>query len=151
MRIVKEPVSFEEEIVPTYEQENRGFEGYAVGLDYLRAANARCHGKWALALISKTDVAKVMLPLHRHPAVLVPDSGLSVAAAALRVPQLRDLNPDCWKRISAQKGRDFSQMHVCLALENGVLKHVDGLHRLLAYVLFERDQEVPAYLAGCTP
>ena len=65
MRIVKEIVSFDDEIVPTYEQENRGFEGYAVGLDYLSAANTRCPGEWALALISKTDIANVMLPLHR--------------------------------------------------------------------------------------
>jgi hypothetical protein len=148
MRIVKEVVSFDDEIVPTYEQENRGFEGYAVGLDYLRAANTRCHGEWALVLISKTDIANVMLPLHRHPAVLIPDSGLSVAAAALRVPQFRELNPKCWKRIIAQKDCDFSQMHVCLALENGVLKHVDGLHRLLAYVIFEKDADVPAYIAN---
>jgi hypothetical protein len=46
--------------------------------------------------------------------------------------------PECWGRISAQKEHNFSQTHICLALENGVLKHVDGVHRLLAYVLFER-------------
>jgi hypothetical protein len=147
MQNLKDAVSFEEEILPTYERENRGSKGYAVGLDYLRAANRRCHGKWTLALLSKVEIANVTVPAHRHPAELIPDSGLSVAAAALRVPQFRDLNPECWERISAQENRDFSQTHICLALENGVLKHVDGVHRLLAYVLFEKDTDVPTYVA----
>src|SRR5882724_4268295 len=112
MQNLKHAVSFEEEILPTYERENRGSKGYAVGLDYLRAANTRCHGKWTLALMSKAEIANVVVPAHRHPAELIPDSGLSVADAAIRVPQFRDVNPECWERISAQEDRDFSQTHI---------------------------------------
>jgi hypothetical protein len=35
--------------------------------------------------------------------------------------------------------------------ENGLLKHLDGTHRLLAWALFEIDQEVHAYVAGRLP
>jgi hypothetical protein len=30
----------------------------------------------------------------------------------------------------------------------GHLCHLDGVHRLLAYMLFDKNQEVPAYIAG---
>jgi len=63
----------------------------------------------------------------------------------------KDQMPDCWERINKQKERDFSQMHIALESDNGILKHVDGVHRLLAYVLFDKDQEVPAYVAGAMP
>jgi len=148
MQIVKDAVSFEEEVIPTYERENRGFKGYVVGLDYLRAANIRCQGRWSLVLFSAPDIANVMLPLHNHPIEIIPLSGLSESAAGQRLKHLpKDQLPDCWERISAQKERDFSQTYICLESENGVFKHVDGLHRLLAYVLFEKDAEVPAYIA----
>jgi Family of unknown function (DUF6309) len=149
MRIVKEGVSFEQEILACYERENSGWPGFAVGLDYLRAANTRCRGRWSFVLLSATDIASVKLPLHNHPIEVIPQSGLSVSAAVERLRQLpKHQMPECWERISAQKKRDFSQMHICLESESGILKHVDGVHRLLAYALFEKDQEVPAFLAG---
>ena len=49
------------------------------------------------------------------------------------------------------KDRDFSQMHIALEIEDGILKHVDGVHQLLAYVLFEKTQEIRAYVAGVMP
>lgn len=134
MQIVKDAVSFEEEIIATYERENLGFKGYAVGLDYLRAADTRCQGRWTLVLLSAPEIADAILPLHNHPIEVIPQSGLSVSAAVQRLKHLpKDQMPDCWERISAQKERDFSQTYICLASENGVLKHVDGVHRLLAY------------------
>lgn len=148
MQIVKDGVSFEEEIIPAYERENRGFKGYAVGLDYLKAANTRCQGRWTLVLLSAPEIADVILPLHNHPIEVIPQSGLSVSAAVQRLKHLpKDQMPDCWERISAQKERNFPQTYICLASDNRVLKHVDGVHRLLAYVLFEKNAEVPAYIA----
>src|ERR1039457_4164719 len=76
MRILKESVPFDE-ILACYEQENRGWPGYAIGIDYLNAANARCQGKWTLMSLSKADVSSVMLPYHRHHGFeVIPQSGL---------------------------------------------------------------------------
>jgi hypothetical protein len=148
MRIVKEAVPFDE-ILRCYEEENRGYEGYDIGLQYLHAANARCQGRWTLVSLAATDIPSVMLPWHRHGLEVIPESGLSVSAAVERLKQLRkDQMPKCWERISGLGERDFSQMHIALEIENGVLKHVDGVHRLLAYGLFEKDHDVPAYVAG---
>jgi hypothetical protein len=148
MRPVKEGVLFEEEILPCYESENRGWPGYAAGLPYLTEANTRCQGKWTLVLLSAMDISSVMLPSHNHPIAVIPQTGLSVSAAVQRLRQLpKDQMPECWDRISKLKERDFSQTHLCLGSQNGTLTHVDGVHRLLAYVLFEKDQKVPAYVA----
>jgi len=151
MRIMEEAVPFDE-IFRCYEEENRGWLGFAVGIDYLTAANTRCQGRWTLVFLSDADIVRVMLPLHNHPLEVIPQSGLSVSAAVQRLKQLpKDQMPDCWERINKQKERDFSQMHIALESDNGILKHVDGVHRLLAYVLFDKDQEVPAYVAGAMP
>jgi len=56
----------------------------------------------------------------------------------------------CWERITGIGCRDFSQMHIALEIENGILKHVDGVHRLLAYGLFEKGHDVFAYM-GTNP
>ena len=148
MRIVKEAVPFDE-ILRSYEEENRGWPGFAVGIDYLTAANTRCQGRWTLVSLSRTDIPSVMLPRHSRGLEVIPQSWLSVSAAVQRLKHLpKDQMPDCWERISKLGERDFSQMHIALEIENGILKHVDGVHRLLAYGLFEKDHDVPAYVAG---
>ena len=149
MRIVKQPVSYEGEVLRDYEAEHRGFEGYDIGLVYLRDANKRWQGRWSLVLLSATDIVNVSLPWHNHPIEVIPRSGLSVSAAAGRVRQLpKEQMPNCWERISKIKDRDFSQMHLALQVENGILTHVDCLHRLLAYGLFVKNEDVLAYVAG---
>jgi hypothetical protein len=149
VQIVKQRVSYEEEILRDYEAEHCGFEGYEIGLDYLRAANTHWQGRWSLVLLSAADIANVMLPLHHHGIEVIPQSGLSVSAAVQRVRWLpKEQMPKCWDRISKIKDRDFSQMRICLASEEGVLKHVDGVHRLLAYGLFNKNEELSAYVAG---
>jgi hypothetical protein len=94
-----------------------------------------------------------MLPYHRHHGFeVIPQSGLSVSAAVERLKQLpKDHMPDCWKRIGDLGQRDFSQKHIALESENGILKHVDGVHRLLAYGLFEKNHNVLAYVANYSP
>src|SRR5437867_4388055 len=110
MRIVEEAATFDE-ILACYEVEHRGWPGYAIGLEYLTAANTRCQGRWTLVLLSKADIANVMLPLHSHPIEVIPQSGLSVYAAVERLKHLpKDQMTDCWGRITGFGERDSSQM-----------------------------------------
>jgi hypothetical protein len=103
-------------------------------------------------LLSSADIANVMLPSHNHPIEVIPAPGLTVCEAAQKLKHLpKGQIPDCWERILGIKERDFSQMHIALEVENRILKHVDGVHRLLAFALFEKDQEVLAYVAGVMP
>jgi hypothetical protein len=152
MQILKENVPFRE-ILQRYNEEHSGWEGYEIGLEYLNAANERCNSKWALVLLSSDDILRVMLPPHSHPIEVIPKAGLSVSDSVQRLKQLpKEEMPNCWQRICGIKDRrDFSR--ICIALENvnGIMKHVDGVHRLLAYGLAETDQEVEAYVAGDTP
>jgi len=148
MDILKENVSFDE-VLAHYRQEHSGWEGYAIGLDYLNASNKRYQGKWTLVLLSSADIAGVMLPSHNHPIEVIPPSGLSVSDAAQRLKSLpKDQMSNCWKRICGINERDFSQMHLALEIENSMLKHVDGVHRLLSYVYFQKGDTVHAYVAG---
>src|SRR5437667_1159311 len=103
MRVVKEDVPFEKEILPCYERENIGWPGFAVGIDYLTEANTRCQGRWTLVLLSATNIASVMLPWHRHHHFeVIPQGGLSVSAAVERLRQLpKGQMSDCWERISS--------------------------------------------------
>jgi hypothetical protein len=39
-------------------------------------------------------------------------------------------------------------IEVILEYANGILKHVDGVHRLLAYAQFDKEEAVLAYVAG---
>jgi hypothetical protein len=151
MRILKDAVQFDE-ILQHYEKENRGWDGYAIGLEYLAAANRRCQGRWTLVVLSTTDIENVMLPCHNHEIEVIPSAGLSVSAAVQRLEHLpKERMKDCWSRICGIKERDFTQMRIALEAENGTLKHVDGIHRLLAYALFQRDEEILAYVAGAAP
>ncbi len=152
MKILREAVPFDE-ILRTYKEENRDWPGYAIGIDYLNEANARCQGKWRLVSLSNTDVSSVILPYHRHEGFeVIPPLGLSVSAAVERLKQLpKEQMRDCWKRISELGQRDFSQMHIALGREDGSLKHVDGVHRLLAYGLFGKNHEVLTYVADYSP
>ena len=149
MRVIKPTVGFEEEILRDYEVEHNGFDGYAIGLEYLDAANRRWLGRWSLVLLSTMEIANIMLPSHNHPIAVIPQPGLPVYAAVQRVQQLpKDQMPECWERIIKIKNRDFSKMHLALQAENGVLAHVDGVHRLLSYGLFKMKQDMLAYVAA---
>jgi len=93
-----------------------------------------------------------MLPDHRHPAenpdALIPKPGLIVQAAAARVQEVTLEMGLCWDNINSHKGRDFSQVHIFLQYENGGLLNLDGLHRLLAWAVFEKNVKIAAYIIG---
>jgi len=151
MEILKERVPFNE-VLAHFEEEHTGWEGYKIGLIYLHDANQRWQGKWTLVLLSRADIASVMLPAHNHTIEVIPPSGSSVADAARRLKCLpKEQMQNCWQRICGINDRDFSQMHLALEFENGILKHVDGVHRLLAYEHFQKEEPVLAYVAGVVP
>ena len=95
-----------------------------------------------------------MLPKHRHPStnpnVLISEPWLAVSSAGARVRERTGETGECWDNIHSHKDRDFSQIHIFLKWQDGVLKHLDGLHRLLAYAVFDKADEVHAYVAGLT-
>jgi hypothetical protein len=149
---VSKQVNFEE-VLNCYKSENllsKSFE-YADGL--LRTADGEVGGRWTLVGISRGEILNIMLPEHRHPPgeVVIPKSGLAVSAAAERIKDRTRETGECWENILSHKDRDFSRTHIFLRYENGGLRHLDGLHRLLAWVIFEKKEEPPAYVAGVLP
>jgi hypothetical protein len=104
-------------------------------------------------LLSKDDILAIMLPEHRHPAnnpnvIIVPKEGMAVSAAAGRVKDItREAGP-CWENIRSHKDRDFSQVHVFLQHQDHGFMNLDGLHRLLAWAVFEKTEALHAYVIG---
>jgi hypothetical protein len=149
MQTMKESVAFEE-VQEAYKAEHDRAEGREVGLDFLKAANKSCGGNWTLVLLSPADIPNVMVPAHNHDIDVVPKGQLlSVYAALQRLQQLpKEKTFKCWDRINAQQNRDYTKSHICLKWENGDLHHVDGFHRMLAYVFFGKSEMGRAFIAG---
>ena len=103
-------------------------------------------------LLSREDILNIMLPDHRHPAenpnVLIPKAGMTVSAAAARVRDITQEIGLCWENIHSHKDRDFSQLRIFLQYQDGGLMNLDGLHRLLAWVTFEKSEDIPGYVVG---
>jgi hypothetical protein len=109
--------------------------------------NSNGAGRWKLVMLSREDILKIVLPQHHRCGVkLIPEGGLTVSAAAATVRATTGETGECWNNIAFQKGRDFSQTHIFLKTENGGLSHLDGLHRLLAWALFDKQVELHAYV-----
>ncbi|MGQ4271541.1 DUF6309 family protein [Nocardiopsis changdeensis] len=132
----------------------------------LRLAGEQRGGRWYRAVLTGDDIAGILLPWHageygeREP---VPPAGATVAEAAATLREWREdyhrTNPDCWGRLSWMAAAP----HGPLFLSDGAvdhpyyermerregLTHLDGLHRMLAWTLWERlPDEVEAYVAG---
>ena len=103
-------------------------------------------------LLSREDILNIMLPDHRHPAenpnALIPKAGMTVSAAALGVRDITQEIGLCWENIHSHKDREFSQLHIFLQYQDGGLMNLDGLHRLLAWVIFEKSEDIPGYAVG---
>jgi hypothetical protein len=56
--------------------------------------------------------------------------------------------PESVGKIYIPKNRDFSQVHIFLQYHKGGYMNLDGLHRLLAWAVFEKTEEIPAYVLG---
>ena len=54
----------------------------------------------------------------------------------------------CWDNINSHRDRDFTQLHIFLQRSNGIFANLDGLHRLLAWMVFDKKVEMLAYVIG---
>src|SRR6266404_6634788 len=145
MRVLKK-VQFEE-VLACYHLENVGSKSLDWAAARLKEADRNGAGAWTLEMLSRKDILNIVLPHHLRCGVeLIPESGLTVSAAAVKVRGLTGETGACWENIASHKDRDFSQTHIFLEIENRTLKHLDGLHRLLAWVLFEKQEELPTYI-----
>ncbi|MGH3932278.1 MAG: DUF6309 family protein, partial [Pseudonocardiaceae bacterium] len=137
---------------------------------HLRNADALL-GQWSRVLLGRRDILGVMLPWHLSEGgsrELVPKSGLTVASAARRLRsesrQHAAANPTCWGKLAWQQRSPLTPLFLStraigtvdyedLSVKDG-LTHLDGLHRMLAWELFDRlpeDDRIEAYVAGALP
>jgi hypothetical protein len=151
MEILKKDVELSE-VLSCYRRENQGSASFEWAANLLTRKSNESGAGWTLVLLSKDDILNIMLPGHRHPrenpAVLIPEPGMPVSAAAERVSVITQETGICWENIHFHKGRDFSQAHIFLQHQNGGFMNLDGLHRLLAWVIFEKKDEIRAYVLG---
>jgi Family of unknown function (DUF6309) len=146
MNVLKESVAFEE-ILSCFARENRGSKSFKYTEDLLKKAIG---DSWSLVRLSRPDILKIKLPHHRHPPeiTLIPNQGMVLAEAAETVRELTRETGPCWDNILFHKGRDLSQTHIFLKVQGSGLEDLDGLHRLLAWAIFDMANEIPAYVAG---
>jgi len=146
MKILEGSVAFDE-VLGYFERENRESKSLDWTRNELVKANGETGITWILVRLSRQDILKIMLQAHHHPpqVILIPD-WLDVAAAAVRIKNLTRKAGECWDNIHSHKDRDFSQTHVFLKFRDGRLWHIDGLHRLLAWVIFEMTGVIDAYV-----
>ena len=157
MKTLKKDVEIEE-VLECYDRENQGSAtnresaSFRWARGYLAQKSLEAGGKWTLVLLSKEEVPNIMLPDHRHPRenpkILIPNQGMTVSEAAARVPEITQQAGECWENIESHKDRDFSQVHIFLQHQNGGFMNLDGLHRLLAWVIFRKTEDIPAYVLG---
>ena len=151
MKVLKNDVELAD-ILSCYKLENQGSESFQYALDLLAQKSHESGDRWTLVLLAKEDVLAIILPHHRHPknpaVVVIPPQGMAVAAAAERVRYVTQEAGPCWENIRSHKDRDFSKVHIFLQYQNGGFMNLDGLHRLLAWALFERTEEIPTYVVG---
>lgn len=149
MEILEETVAFNE-VLGRFECENRESKSLLWARDELVKANGDTGISWTLVLLSREDILRIMLPHHCHPPqiTLIPQMGFDVAEAAVTIKDSTRETGECWENIQAHKDRDFSQTCVFLKFRDGRLWHIDGLHRLLAWVIFKKTEEINAYVVG---
>jgi hypothetical protein len=151
MKILNKDVDLDE-VLSCYDRENQGSASFVWAKGLLTQKSQESGDRWTLVLLSKEDILNVLLPDHRHPRenpnVLIPKPGMTVSAAAARVKDITQETGLCWENIHSHKDRDFSQLHIFLQYQNGVFLNLDGLHRLLAWAVFEKKKEIRAYVLG---
>jgi hypothetical protein len=151
MRILKKEVQLAEAL-DCYDCENQGSASFDWARGYLAQKSHESGSNWTLVLLSKDEIPDIILPDHRHPRenpnVLIPNPGLRVSAAAARVNDVTQRTGECWENIRFHKERDFGAAHVFLQNRPEGLLNLDGLHRLLAWAVFEKTDDIQAYVLG---
>src|SRR6266851_9695791 len=135
MNIVKE-VPFRD-VMDCYIQENAESESFESGKGYL---NQCAQKRWYLVHLCDTDILNAMLPGHDHGSVplVLRGSWLSLSETVKRFERFKEQMPECQKNVSSHEDRDFSKTHIFLEKPDEGLQHLDGFHRLLAYVFFHK-------------
>ncbi|CAL9386099.1 hypothetical protein SUDANB121_01169 [Nocardiopsis dassonvillei] len=149
---------------PAPDPASRACNEYAEGV--LRLAGEQRGGRWHRVALTGDDVAAILLPWHvgeygeREP---VPPAGATVAEAVRVLREWRrdyaDTNPDCWSKLSRQAAAPYSPLFLSAGAidhpyyerveRRDAVTHLDGLHRMLAWSLWDRlPEEAEAYLAG---
>ncbi|OGE80970.1 MAG: hypothetical protein A3E98_03095 [Candidatus Doudnabacteria bacterium RIFCSPHIGHO2_12_FULL_48_11] len=132
----------------------------------LIAANNQFNGKWSFNTLNKEQLLKIVLPYHtsEHGGIeLVPKSGMTIEDTINKIKSIPDYNirnPDCWKKIVYLKQVPMNPVFLSVSLpswpdyQDIILLpgehfiHLDGLHRLIAWGLDDRLDEVTAFIAG---
>jgi hypothetical protein len=135
MKVLRE-VAFDE-VQQCFRHENGDSKSFDWTNDRLTELS---RGEWRYVLLSKSDILNIVSPAHSHGWEL--ESGSTMLAAADRLPH----EGICWENVTSHRDRDFSTTHVFLKCEGDQLKHLDGFHRLLAWVIFDKEKEVPTYV-----
>jgi hypothetical protein len=134
-----------EEVLDCFTRENVGSRGgtrsnsFDWARDRIQELNS---ASWRYVLLSKEDIATIVNPAHSHGWKL--EAGLTPVDAAIRLPRIGE----CWENVRSHEGRDFSVTHVFLKWQDEKLQHIDGFHRLVAWILFGKEPNIPAYVAG---
>lgn len=108
-------------------------------------------GHWKLVEVSADDMLGIKVETgHNHslpglPPLIHP--GQTIREAVERLQTLDPVTmPVCLENISHQKNRDLLQTHLILKREGGQLWHVDGIHRMLAWIVDKKDGVMPAFV-----
>jgi hypothetical protein len=132
---------------PDIQKESESF-GWCI--DQLNSLEGR-PGQWKLVEVSEDDLLRIRVEIgHNHSipgsAPLI-RSGQTVREAVNRFRILDPATmPKCWENINHQKDRDMSQTHLILKWEGGQLWHIDGIHRMLAWLYYGKDGTLPAFV-----
>jgi hypothetical protein len=146
MEILKKDIELSEAL-SCFERENQGSASFGYAVELLTRKSNESGGRWTLVLLSREEILNIKLPRHLHRRVLIPRPML-VSTVAERVRKLTREAGICWENIYSHKNRDFSQVHIFLQYHKGGFMNLDGLHRLLAWAVFEKTEEISAYVLG---
>ncbi len=108
-------------------------------------------GHWKLVEVSTDDMLGIKVETgHNHslpgsPPLIQPGQTIREAVERLRTLDPKTM-PVCWENISHQKNRDLLLTHLILKREGGQLWHVDGIHRTLAWIVYNKDGVMPAFV-----
>lgn len=141
------------EVISCFRRENQGSDAFGWTVGELEKTQREIPDRWRLVLLSKSDIEGVVIAGHEHSkpgaAPLVRNG--EVVSMAETAERLRASDKttmlECWENISYQNGRDISQTHFFLKSVSGRLSHIDGFHRMLAWLLFRGEGTVPAFVA----
>jgi hypothetical protein len=149
------------EVVSCFGQENcrsetnAESESFGWGVDELQKVQKEIPDQWKLVLLSKSDILGIVIrgghdhSVHGAKPLIRSDEVLSIAEAIERLlTSDRATMPKCWENISYQKDQDISQTHFFLKRTDGQLWHIDGFHRMLAWLLSQGGGTVEAFVAG---